>query len=181
MLLLLDPSPDRPQPLGHRREAVGFLEAKLAEAAHSAGPLGEGGGDEQDWIFIDRPGRHFGRDVDCAQRRVADAEVGDPLAPGLAQVRDRDVAAHLAQKLEQAGTRRVHPDALDRQFGAGNDEGRDDEKGRCGRVAGDGQRLRPELRLAAKSDLPAVDGDVGAEQSEHKLAMIAGRPVRRSG
>ncbi len=69
----------------------------------------------------------------------------------------------------------IHADALDPKLGAGDDQGRDGEEGGGRGVAGDGEALGPELGLAAQQDRLALAGDVGAEQLQQALAMVAGR------
>ncbi len=49
------------------------------------------------------------------KRRVPRGDVADPLAALLALVRDGEVGAHLAQRLEQPGAQRIEQHALDRR------------------------------------------------------------------
>ena len=65
--------------------------------------------------------------------------------PTVAPVVDRDVGAHLDQRLDEAGARRVEEDVLDGDVGALDDQRRDDREGGRARVARHGDRLRLEV------------------------------------
>ena len=73
------------------------------------------------------------RQVAVEQLRVGDrvaVKPGEMFAADHAGVQFGNVAAHLAQDFDQARTRRVKADVLDRQLAARNDQGGDDEE--CG-------------------------------------------------
>ena len=111
---------------------------------------------------------------------MTEHEVRHRLARRVAGVFYLQVRAHLAQRLEQAGAQRVHPDIADRQRRSGHDQRGDAREGRGGRVArhddvGSGQLGEAPDRY----DAPAVvaDGDlyIGAEGAQHVLRVVPRR------
>ena len=93
-----------------RRQAVGFLDAQLLEAAHARGAFREGRGHRQDRIFVDHRRRALRRHIDALERGRPHAEVRHLLADVAAQVERLDVGAHLPQRRDQAGAQRIGHD-----------------------------------------------------------------------
>ena len=117
-------------------------------------------------------------------RLALHADVADLLAADRAAVVDGDVGAHLDQRLDEAGARRVEEDVLDGHVGALDDQRGDDREGGRARVAGNGDRLRLEVAPALDADdagavLAGLDLDRRAEGGEHPLGVIAGRRPAR--
>ena len=129
-------------------------------------------------------GRAAGRHVDAAQVRRAHAQVGDLLAAFVARSSTSIVAAHLAQRRDQAGAQRVHHHALDHDVRARHDQRRDDREGGRRRVG----RHRDRARRAARAALPArscgrprpcgFDRNVGAEMA--RASSRCGRATPRA-
>ena len=128
-------------------------------------PVGEGGGDGQDRIFVDHRGRARRRHVDPRQAGMPHPEVRDVLAALDAPVELGDVGAHLPQRGDEADPRGVHHHALDHDLGPGRDQRRDDREGGRGRVGRHDDPVGPAARAAPSARSSPPCGPCGATRT----------------
>ena len=107
-------------------------------------------------------------------------EIGHRLARLRAPVENGDTGAHPLERIEEAGSRRVHADTLEDELRAGQQRGRDDERRGCREVAG-------HVDLAEVEPLGALDRDAAAfvvsllPPPQHPLGVVAGRDALDEG
>ena len=65
------------QALGHRRDAIAFLDPQFTYTPHHRGTLGKSGQDSQDGIFIDHRRRAFGRHLNATKLAMAHTQIGN--------------------------------------------------------------------------------------------------------
>jgi hypothetical protein len=140
----------------HRREAVGFLDAQLVQAAHPRLAFGEGGGDGEDRIFVDHRGRAMRRHVDAPELRAADAQVGDVLAPSTRGFEDLDLAPISISVVMRPVRSGFIITPGDGDVRARHDQRRDDREGGGGGVRRHDDRRGLQLRPPFQRDLAAV-------------------------
>jgi hypothetical protein len=114
---LLHRDPERPQPVGHGGDAVGFLHPQFRGTPDPRGAACGRGRDAQRGKLVDHVRHHLGGNVDAAQRRVAHHQVGQRLAEGVGKRHrfDPDVGTHRGQHPQQSGATRMDPDGAQPQ------------------------------------------------------------------
>ena len=168
------------QPARHSAQPVAFLHPQLGQPLHHGGAIGARRRHRQDRIFVDHAGGAARRHDDTLQRAGADQQIDHRLAGFLTPVLQRDIGAHLQQRLEQAEAQRVGADIGNPHLGARDQQRRHRRKGGRGRIARHPDRGRHQLRLAGQGDRTGVvravlDAHRCPEMAQHALGMIAGR------
>ena len=94
-------------------EAITLLHPQFIETLHMGDAFRKGGGHREDRIFIDHRGRALRRHLDALEARGMDPEIAHFLAAGEPALLDRDIAAHLDERCDEAGARLVQHHILD--------------------------------------------------------------------
>jgi hypothetical protein len=140
--------------------------------------IGKARGHRQHQIFVDHRGRALRRHFDAAQFRGADAKLRHRLAGIATGVAFLDRGAHLAQRREQPGTKRIGHDIRQHDIGTFHDQGRHDRECRRGRIGrhhhlGAVQFGLPGQRDSAAMATLAGRDDLRAKMLQHQFGMVA--------
>ena len=185
-----DVDPERSQSVGGTGDPIGLLVAELAGAADRRGSRGVGRGEAQDRDLIDG-GRDLARpEVDRAQLRRADTEVGQGLADPVVDRSDRclgDVRAHGPEEVNDRPACRVHADVAEGQVRVGVDRAGDEPEGGRRHVARDvlvdRRHHPPSFETDRHRSVPpfgigrcqSLRRDLDAPRPQHPLRVIARR------
>src|SRR5690606_33043862 len=113
-------------------------------------------------------------DVDAAQRRVANAQVGYRLAAHFPPVVEADVRAHQAQDIENAGAGRVDAHMGEDEVRSGGDRGGYHEESGGGNIRRHFDVAGGELAAAAQAYPRSVTSHRVAEAAHHACGMVRG-------
>ena len=170
-----DADTERTQAVRHALDAVRLLDAELGRAGQVAVAAGAAGGEREERQLVDESRHLLGGHVRRSQLGRVHLEVADELTAGLAAVEDGDAGAHPLEHVEQARAPRIQTDVVDRQVGAREQGGRDDERRRGREVARDLHLAEREARCGLDRDRPGAPAHARAGRCEHQLGVIACR------
>ena len=111
-------NPEFGKSIGHHLDAITLLDPELFSFTESSSAMRAGGGDKQHRKFIDCQRHQFNGNINTAQRRTANANIGNRFAADIALILQFQISTHQLENIDHTGAGRVDADMLQRDIAA---------------------------------------------------------------